>query len=47
MKCKTITFSTLRGNIKQHIDFSHLTFYFSRNYQHLITQNTIVFVCLH
>jgi len=27
------TFSTLRGNITQHIDFSRLTFYFLRNYQ--------------
>jgi len=34
VKCKTTTFSTLRGNITQHIDFSRLTFYFSRNYQY-------------
>jgi len=33
VKCKTTTFNTLRGNITQHIDFSRLTFYFSRNYQ--------------
>ena len=33
VKCKMTTFSTLRGNTKQHIDFSRLTFYFLLTYQ--------------
>ncbi len=48
MKCETTTFSTLRGNITQHTDFSRLTFYFLRNYQRLLMKKTaaILILCI-